>query len=109
MGHGYSDQQSTYSYMNSLKQQPDILDQVKSGLGELARQADQDQPVGRALADEIQRAADEVSAVYQESLAWYGMCRTDARNRRDGDRVTHPRKSARVERNADAGAAIRDV
>ncbi len=107
--HGIDSQESTYRYIQSLKQQPDILAEIKAGLTELARQADQDQPVGSALAREIEAAAAAVGAVHRQSEDWFGMCRTDPRNRRDQERVEDPRKSGRVERNADVGAAIRDA
>lgn len=107
--HGYDDQQSTYNFMQALRQQPALLAEVKAGLTELSKQADQDQPVEGALAREIEQVAQMVAGIHSDSETWYGMCRTDARNRRDGDRVDEPRKSPAVESRADVGAAVRDM
>lgn len=107
--HRYDGQESTYTFMQGLRNQPGLLDEIAAGIGELARQAEQDQPVHAAIAQEMAAAAKEVSAVARDADEWYAMCKTDEKNRRDAERVESPRKSARVERNADVGTAIRDM
>ncbi len=107
--HHYDDQQSTFSFMQSLRVQPDLLAEVKGGIRELANQADVEQPVEAAIAAEMAEAAAIVATVEADSHEWHALCRSDVANRRDGDRVTDPRKSPAVEGRADVGAAIRDM
>jgi hypothetical protein len=107
--HARDDQESTYDYMEGLKQQPEILDEIKRGLQLLAAQADLDQPVAAAITREIERVAAEVASVAEDSASWYGLCMADSRNRRDKNRQDDPRKGIRQEANANVGKVIRDL
>ncbi len=107
--HSVDDSESTYSFAQRLRRQPQVFEEFAAGLQILARQADMDHPVEAAVSNEINDAAARVTRVYHDSVTWFGLATGDTRGRRDQDRYHQPRKGPRQETNADVDKAVRTV
>lgn len=104
------DGESTYAFGKRLGSIAEMLDEVVSGLAELGRQAEEDQPAGVNLCDEIKHVTAWVAGCADRARQWPAMFRNGPGNNRDVQRVEAPRKGSRnVESRADVGRAIRDV
>lgn len=103
----HTEDASLYRWGQALQHTPGAIEELAVAMEELARQAEDEQPVAGSVSQSIRDVAIMLRRAAEEAGGWHAGFRRD--NEADIERTENPRKgSAHIEARADVGRAMRD-